>query len=88
VRLVVKREVSMPYDASLDECLFTKSYETDNERLTVSVYSYNKGQKKLQITRENKDNAGEFKFSKLGRMNKGEVTAVLPLMQEAIRAME
>jgi hypothetical protein len=78
----------MPYDASLDECLFTKSHETDNERLTVSVYSYNKGQKKLQITRENKDNAEEFKFSKLGRMNKGEVTAVLPLMQEAIKAME
>ena len=78
----------MPYDASLDECLFTKSYETDNERLTVSIYSYNKGQKKLQITRENKDNAGEFKFAKLGRMNKAEITAILPLIQEAIKAID
>jgi len=51
----------MPYDASLDECLFTRSHETENERLTVSVYSYNKGQKKLLITRENKDNAGELR---------------------------
>ena len=43
----------MPYDSNLDECLFSKSWETESERLTASVYSYNKGQKKLQITREN-----------------------------------
>jgi len=78
----------MPYDASLDECLFSKTYETEDERLTVSVYAYNKGQKKLQLTRENKDNQGEYRFTKLGRMTKGEISALLPLIQEAIKFME
>ncbi len=78
----------MPYDANLDESLFKKSYETEVERLTVSVYSYNKGHKKLQITRENKDREGEMRFTKLGRMSKEEATAVLPLIQEALKIMD
>jgi hypothetical protein len=78
----------MPYDSNLDESLFSKSWETESERLTVSIYSYNKGQKKLQITRENKNNEGDFKFSKLGRLSKSEITSILPLIQEAIKAME
>jgi hypothetical protein len=77
----------MPYDASLDECLFTKSYENERERLTVSVYSYNKGAKKLQITRENKDKNDEFRFTRLGRMSKEELLVVLPLVQEALKVM-
>ena len=78
----------MPYDASLDECLFTKSRETELDRITVSVYSYNKGAKKLQISRNIRDSQGEFKFSKLGRLNKEEVESVLPLMQEAMQLMD
>jgi len=50
----------------------------------VSVYAYNKGQKKLQITRENKTREGEYRFTKLGRMTKEEVQAVLPLIQEVL----
>jgi len=78
----------MPYDSSLDECLFTKTLESDADRLTVSVYSYNNGQKKLQITRENRNREGELRFAKLGRMTKEEVEAVLPLMQDAIKSMD
>jgi hypothetical protein len=78
----------MPYDANLDECLFSKSYETESQRLTVSIYSYNKGQKKLQIARENKDTSGSYKFAKLGRLSKEEITAVLPLVQQAMKEME
>jgi len=77
----------MPYDSSLDEKVFSKSWESDSARLTVSVYSYNKGPKKLQITRENRNPEGEFRFTKLGRMNKEEVEAVLPFIQEAINSM-
>ena len=29
----------MPYDSSLDKQLFTKALETDDGRITVSVYS-------------------------------------------------
>ena len=78
----------MPYDASLDEALFSKSWENDSERLTVSVYSYNKGPKKLQITRENRDQEGGFRFTKLGRMSKQEIENVLPLIQEALGFMD
>ncbi|NQU74187.1 MAG: hypothetical protein HQ547_05710 [Candidatus Omnitrophica bacterium] len=36
----------MPYDVSLDQCLFSKTYENDLGRLTVGVHSYNNGVKK------------------------------------------
>lgn len=77
----------MPYDASLDEVVFTKNWENDNGRIIVSIYSYNKGQKKLQIGRENKNAEDEFRFAKLGRMTKEEIEAILPLIQEAVKHM-
>lgn len=77
----------MPYDSSLDEQLFSKAHETETSRLTVSIYSYNNGPKKLQITRESMGPEGEFRFTKLGRMTKEEAGAILPLMQEAIKSM-
>lgn len=77
----------MPYDNSLDERLFSKAIETDTDRLTVSVFSYNNGPKKLQISRENMSPQGEFRFAKLGRMSKEEVEVILPLIQEAIKSM-
>jgi len=73
----------MPYDRSLDECLFTKSTETETAKLSASIHAYNGGTKKLQLTRENKDDVGGLKFAKLGRMTKEEITALLPLIQEA-----
>ncbi len=78
----------MPYDKELDECLFAKSWENDNEKLTASIFSYNKGTKKLQLTRENKNNQGEFRFAKLGRLTKEEITALIPLIQEACGHMD
>ena len=78
----------MPYDNSLDESLFSKSHETETSRLSVSIYSYNKGMKKLQITRENRGPEGDYRFSKLGRMTKEEAEAIIPLMQEATKAMD
>ncbi|NQT32465.1 MAG: hypothetical protein HQ594_02190 [Candidatus Omnitrophica bacterium] len=78
----------MPYDNSLDATLFSKSWENDGDRLTVSIRSYNNGQKKLQLSRESVNNQGELRFAKLGRMTKDEVEAVMPLMQEAIQNMQ
>jgi hypothetical protein len=77
----------MPYDSSLDEQLFAKSFETDEGRITVSVYSYNNGAKKLQIVRENKDPEGNLRFAKMGRLTKNEVEGILPIIQEAISSM-
>jgi len=78
----------MPYDSSMDECLFTKSQDFETGRLSVSVYSYNKGQKKLQISRENKDPQGDLRFAKLGRMSKEEVASIVPFIQEALKSMD
>jgi len=78
----------MPYDSSLDNSLFAKTWESEAGRLTVSVYSYNNGPKKLQIARENMVGEGELRFAKLGRMTKEETAGVLPLIQEAIKAMD
>lgn len=77
----------MPYDASLDEQLFSKSWEDEANKIVVSVYSYNKGAKKLQIVREIKNREGEFTFTKLGRLSKDETEGVLPLIQEALKLM-
>ena len=78
----------MPYDSSLDECLFSKCYETESDRLSVGVHSYNNGVKKLQISRERNDKQGDFKFAKVGRMTKEELESLLPLLQEALKHMD
>ena len=71
------------FDKSLDKELFSESVEFERSRVTVAVFAYNEGVPKLQVTRENKNAAGEFSFTKLGRMNKEETEAVLPLMEKA-----
>ena len=77
----------MPYDKSLDDQVFSKSWDSDFTRITVSVFSYNNGPKKVQISRENKDNAGNYRFAKLGRMAKDELENILPFLSEAIEQM-
>ncbi|MBI3315480.1 MAG: hypothetical protein HYZ87_00690 [Candidatus Omnitrophica bacterium] len=74
----------MPYDSSLDERLFSKSWDNGETKISVSVYSYNKGQKKLQISRETMGAEGDWRFGKLGRLTQEECSAVLPLIQEAL----
>lgn len=77
----------MPYDSSLDEQLFSKSWENDTGKVVVSVYTYNNGPKKLQITREIKGREGQPSFAKLGRLSKEELEGILPLIQEALKVM-
>ncbi len=73
----------MAYDSSLDEQLFAKAFDTEDGKITVSVYSYNNGVKKLQIVRENKDAEGNLRFAKMGRLTKSEVEGILPIIEEA-----
>ena len=77
----------MPYDSSLDEQLFSKAWTKENQKIVVSVYSYNNGAKKLQIVRENQDQEGNYRFAKLGRLTKEEIEGILPMIQEAITQM-
>ena len=77
----------MPYDSSLDAQVFTRFWENATGKIVVSVYTYNNGPKKIQIVREIKDRNGEYAFAKLGRLVKEEAEGVLPLIQEALKAM-
>ena len=77
----------MPYDKELDKDMFKESVEFETSRITVGVFSYNNGEKKLQISRENRDPNNDWRFSKLGRMVKNEVEVILPLIQKAIEKM-
>ncbi|PIN80079.1 hypothetical protein COV13_04115 [Candidatus Woesearchaeota archaeon CG10_big_fil_rev_8_21_14_0_10_32_9] len=74
----------MAFDKSLDKEIFGETAEFEMTRIRVAVFSYNSGQPKLQLSRENRNQeSNEWVFSKLGRMNKDEVAAVLPLMEKA-----
>lgn len=77
----------MPYDKNLDVELFKESKEFAGTRITVGVFSYNGGEKKLQVGRENSDASGEWRFSKLGRMTKAEAQDIIPVMSRAIEQM-
>lgn len=77
----------MPYDSSLDEQLYSKAWEDEGGKIVVSVHSYNKGAKKLQIAREIKDRMGNAAFAKLGRLSKTELEGILPLIKEALAVM-
>jgi hypothetical protein len=74
----------MPYDSSLDKQLFTKSWEGEGTKISVSVYSYNNGPKKIQISRENLNADGEPRFAKLGRLTGDELRGILPFFNEAL----
>ena len=79
----------MAFDKNLDKNLFTETKEFEMTRLTVGVFSYNDGPKKLQISRENRNqNTGEWSFAKAGRMATEEVEAVLPAMTKAVEVMK
>ncbi|MBI4982334.1 MAG: hypothetical protein HZC15_04250 [Candidatus Omnitrophica bacterium] len=77
----------MPYDINLDKQVFAKSLDTEEGKVNVSVYSYNNGPKKLQITREVKNRDGQLTFTRLGRLSKEEAEGILPFIKEALNQM-
>ena len=77
----------MPYEKSLDVESFKEVKEFNDTRISVGVFSYNNGEKKLQISRENKDQNEEWRFAKLGRMNKQEAKDIIPVIMKAVENM-
>ena len=77
----------MAFDKNLDRELFSETASFETTRIKVGVYSYNDGEKKLQISRENMSQDGQWSFAKLGRMFKDEVEKVIPVMQKALEDM-
>lgn len=77
----------MPYDQALDVSSFKESKEFGETRITVGVFAYNEGTKKLQISRENMNANEEWRFAKLGRLTKEEAQEIIPIMTKAIETM-
>ena len=77
----------MPYDKSLDVECFKEVKEWEETRVSVGVFCYNGGEKKLQITRENLDSTGQWRFTKLGRMTQAEVKEIVPIVMRAAEKM-
>ena len=75
------------FDKTLDKELFSEVLQFEISRITVGVFSYNDGEKKLQISRENMSQNGEWSFAKLGRMFTDEAEKVIPVMQKALEHM-
>ncbi len=75
------------FDKSLDKEIFLEVIPFVTTRITVGVFSYNDGEKKLQISRENMNQDGEWSFAKLGRMFKDEAEKVIPVMEQALEKM-
>ena len=77
----------MPYDQSLDVETFKETKEFEKTRVTVGVFSYNNGAKKLQLSRENMDQSDAWRFAKLGRLTKQEAQEIIPIMMKAVEKM-
>ena len=77
----------MPYDQSLDVETFKETKEFEKTRVTVGVFSYNSGAKKLQLSRENMDQSEAWRFAKLGRLTKQEAQEIIPIMMKAVEKM-
>ena len=77
----------MPYDQALDKECFKEIKSFGESRISVGVFSYNGGEKKLQLSRENLSPDSQWRFAKLGRLNKQEAQEILPVMMKAIENM-
>lgn len=77
------------YNKSLDKEHYKDSKEFDNDmKLTVSIHSYNEGQRKLQLTREGKRKTdNEWMYLRLGRLSKQEVEGIILMMTKALDEM-
>ncbi len=77
----------MPNDKTLDVESFKEVKEFEDTRVSVGVFSYNGGETKLQLSRENRGQTGEWRFAKLGRMTKDEAKEIIPIMMKAAESM-
>ena len=77
----------MPYDQTLDVSSFKETKEFQDTRITIGVFSYNNGPKKLQLTRETRNQNEEWRFAKLGRLTKEEAQEIIPIMTRALETM-
>lgn len=77
----------MAYEKDKDKLVWEEVKEFEDTKVGVGVYKYADLPLKIQISRQNKDKGG-WVFSKLGRLSKEELTAIMPLLKEALEKVE
>jgi len=80
---------SKGYDKTKDIELFTADAEIGKSKFTVTVFSYNNGSPKLQLSKAVKnEETNDFAFvPKLGRFTKEEVKTINGLLAKAYASM-
>lgn len=77
----------MPYDKNLDKEVFSETADFGDIKITVSVFSYNNAEPKLQVSRQVRRAQDDWIFAKLGRLTKAEAETIMPLIQKALGKM-
>lgn len=72
----------MAYEKNSDEQIWSKSATVEKDVLSAEVWSYKKGPKNLQLTRQIKKGE-DLIHVKLGRLTLEEIKALEPLITEA-----
>ena len=76
------------FDKTKDRQLWGETISFETTKITVAVYSYNHGEPKLQISRENLDpETAKWTFSKLGRLFEDEAVAIAKIYPKAVEEL-
>ena len=78
----------MSYQPELDKIYWEEKISFDKSNIILKIASYAGGSKKIQVSRELRLSNGETKMTKLGRMNRKELEALLPLLRKASKMMD
>lgn len=76
------------YDSKKDILKGSITMEGENSDIEFSIYSYDNGEPKLQMTRRVEKKDGSKGFAKLGRMTKDEVKFMLDHKEEIINLLQ
>ena len=71
--------IKSKYDSSLDVEIKRQEFELEYSKIIVALCCYNNGERKIQISRMKKDGEN-WKFTKLGRLNKLELQEIIPAL--------
>lgn len=90
VNMIITRvEEGGQYDKSKDSELKKEIISINpGKDIVVGIYSYDSGQKKLQISRRVATTTGQGGFRPIGRMTKDEIEKILPVINKLMKELD
>lgn len=77
----------MAYEKDKDKMVWEEWKEFEETKVGVGVYKYADLPLKVQLSRQNKDKEG-WVWSKLGRLSREELEAIMPLLGKALEEIK